>query len=104
MKFNLILLVTITLLSSTVNPKPLTNSVCQMKLLQNDYDQWHDVVEGMVFGMFDAPTFNISNCWTCDNLGKSVAAMQMITVSLNNDRLQWITDGYLKSLAFFDKI
>jgi hypothetical protein len=33
------------------------------------------------------PFFNISNCWTCDNIGKSSAAMQMVTVSLNNDRL-----------------
>ena len=75
-----------------------------MQMLINDYDQWHDMFEGITYGMFASPDFNTSNCWTCDNLGKAVAAMQLVTVDLQSERLKWLTDDYLKSLAFFDKI
>lgn len=66
----------------SVAGEKLSTSACNLKVLSEDYDQWNDLAEGFVYGMYAAPPAYMKDCWYCDNLGKAVGSMQRAVASL----------------------
>ena len=60
----------------------LSTKACNLKVLSEDYDQWHDLAEGFVYGMYKAPPAKLNDCWYCDNIGRATGSMQRAVASL----------------------
>ena len=58
----------------------------------------------MFYGLYENPPDTIAECSICDNIGKSFAAIQIATVSLEATRHEWIDADYVLNQSWFDLI
>merc|ERR1712167_206118 len=75
-----------------------------MGLLHDDYDQWHDLFEGILYGLYDKPPETVGECPFCDNVGKAAGAIQIAIVSLERTRKAWTDADAVLQATFFDMI
>ena len=58
-----------------VKAVPMSSGACSLKILVDDYNNWHDLSEGFLYGFYKNPPDNVSNCQFCDSMAKSIAAL-----------------------------
>ena len=63
-----------------------------------------DIVEGFLYGFYTSPPETVAACSFCDEMSKSVAALQKNIADLLAERDKWVTLDYFNSLGFFDKV
>lgn len=80
------------------------NNDCKMSILVRDYDEWHDIVEGFMYGFYKHPATTVDKCDFCDAIGKRYGGMQIMVADLMANKNQWTTLSYFNSLSFFDKV
>ena len=83
----------------------LSSGPCKLKLWEaEDYDQWHDIVQGFLYGMYYRPPSLVTNCDLCDSIAKNIGAIQMVISDLELSRYQWVDINYINNKPFFDKV
>ena len=64
------------ILTSVVSSTQLSkNNDCKMAILTRDYDQWHDLIEGFIYGFYNEPGESVDKCDFCNKVGLAYAAM-----------------------------
>ena len=53
----------------------LTTGPCTLKILEADFDHWHDVAEGFLYGFYQSPPDNVADCTFCNEMAGSIAAL-----------------------------
>lgn len=76
---------------------------CNLKIFQEDVDQWHDLAEGFIFGLYQNPLETADQCAFCDKIGRHVGGLQAAIAALQANR-NWLDRGLVDKAGFFDKI
>ena len=58
-----------------VKAAPLSSGACSLKILQDDFNQWHDITEGFLYGFYQNPPDTVNDCTFCNEMGGSIAAI-----------------------------
>lgn len=78
-------------------------TACNLKIFQEDVDEWHDLVEGFIYGLYKDPIEKAEDCAFCDKIGRHFGGMQAAVSMLQADR-NWVNRKKIDSAGFFDKI
>ena len=74
------------LLLNIASADRLSSGDCVLSLVVNDYNRWHDVVQGFVYALYNNPPPSINECTHCDRIGRNVGAIQMAISDLEATR------------------
>ena len=91
------------LLATLVSADPLSEGACTINLLAPDYNDWHDIVEGFIYGFYASPAEKLSDCAMCDGWAYSIAAVQTNIMELYSLRDEWMTLDYFNGLNIWEK-
>ena len=57
------------LVAQPTEAKKRTVGACELKILKNSAYGWHDMFEGLIYGMLETPSGGTANCEFCDFVG-----------------------------------
>ena len=69
-----------------VNASQQVFTPCKLQIFVSDPDQWHDLIEGLVYGFMNDPDPNVDECQMCNALGWATAGAQHGIVDLEITR------------------
>jgi hypothetical protein len=78
-------------------------SQCNLKIFQEDVDEWHDLAHGFIFGLYKDPLEKSDDCAFCDKIGRHIGGLQAAVSMLQQDR-NWVDRSKVEAAGFFDKI
>jgi hypothetical protein len=76
---------------------------CNLKIFESDVDEWHDLLEGLIYGMYNNPIESAEECAFCDKIGRHSGGLQAAFATLEENR-NWVNRKKIDSAGFFDKI
>ena len=56
-------------MGSFTQANPMSSGACLIQILSNDYNHWHDMTEGFIYGFYSSPPENVGDCTFCDEMG-----------------------------------
>ena len=78
-------------------------TACNLKIFENDVDEWHDLTEGILYGLYENPLEKAEECAFCDKIGRHIGGIQAAVTLLQGDRA-WVNRKKIDAAGFFDKI
>lgn len=55
---------------------------CNLKIFENDVDEWHDLIAGIIYGMYEDPLEEAEECAFCDKIGRHIGGLQAAVSAL----------------------
>lgn len=75
---------------------------CELSLTVIDYQDYYDLLNGLMYGLVAKPTTSSNNCGSCNYMGSSVGNIQEGVVGLEASRLMWNNKSEIMDLDMWD--
>ena len=97
-------LLTLMLLANLAQASQEDFTVCHLQVFVEDMSAWHDLIEGLMYGLRFDPEETVNDCHICNLIGHAAAGAQASIVHLELTRDDWLTDVFVGNGDIFTKI